>query len=191
MEYESFITPDYKRIIFNSERPNPTNLKGEIWYSDKTKAGWSNAKYLDDAINKGWAMFVTSSKTGTLYFTGGYNGNYGLFKSELDNDKYTAPEYLPDDINSLQGAHPFISPDESFLLFDAQPSGMGKTDLYVSFNQNGKWTEAVKFDESINATKTEGIPSLSPDGKYLFFHRESDIFWVDAKVIDKLNPAKN
>jgi Tol biopolymer transport system component len=37
-----------------------------------------------------------------------------------------------------------------------------------------------------------GLPLVSPDGKFLFFtageRGKSDIYWVDAKILDKLRP---
>jgi len=190
MEFEALITPKGKTVLFSSDRPKPAgiNTKGDIWYSEKNDSIWSEAKYFVPEINDGWAMFVSSTDKGTLYFTGSYNKKYGVFKSKLVNGKYTKPEYLPEEINYLRGAsHPYISPDESYIIFDAQPEGMAKTDLYISFSRkDGSWTKAVKMDETINATKTEGIPTVSPDGKYLFFHRDSDIYWVRTDFVEEL-----
>jgi hypothetical protein len=31
-------------------------------------------------------------------------------------------------------------------------------------------------------------PSVSPDGKHLFFARQGNIFWVDTKIIKDLKP---
>jgi len=186
-EYESFIAPDGKTIFYNSDRPKPkgVNTKGKIWFSKKTPQGWSEGEYLTETINKGWIMFVTVAANNNLYFTAGFNNKYGLYKSELKNGEYQEPEYL------MRGAHPFIAPDESYLIFDAQPEGMGKTQLYICFkDKNGDWTDAIKFDETINATNTENIPNVSPDGKYFFFHRNNDIYWVDAKIIENLRPEE-
>ena len=191
MEYESFISPDGKKIYYNSDRPKPTGVEtiGEIWYSEKTPTGWGEGKYLTETINKGWIMFVTVSKYNNLYFTGGFNRKYGVYKSELVNGEYQEPEFLPDEINYLRGAHPFISKDESYIIFDAQPDGMGKSQLFISFkDKNGNWLKAIKFDDTINATYTENIPSVSPDGKYFFFHRNNDIYWVDVAIIYDLKP---
>lgn len=188
-EYESFITPDGKRIFYNSDRAKPEGITavGEIWYSDKTSSGWSDGKYLSDKINKGWIMFVTASMNNNLYFTAGFNKKFGIYKSEIKNGEYQEPEYLPNEINYLRGAHPFIAPDESYLIFDAQPAGIGKSELFISFkDKNGSWTKAVKFDKSINLTYTENIPNVTPDGKYFFFHRNNDIYWVSANIIDEL-----
>ena len=46
----------------------------------------------------------------------------------------------------------------------------------------------------INTKAREQAPIVSPDGKYLFFtsdrfpQKSRDVFWVDAKIIDKLKP---
>jgi len=192
IEYESFISPDGYRIFYNSDRAKPVGVKtiGEIWYSEKTPSGWSEGKYLTEIINKGWIMFVTVSRYNNLYFTGGFNRVYGVYKSRLINGIYQEPEYLPDEINYLRGAHPFIAPDESYIIFDSQPDGMGKSQLFISFkDEKDRWTKAIKFDNIINSTYTENIPSVSPDGKYFFFHRKNDIYWVDAKIIKDIKPA--
>jgi hypothetical protein len=33
-----------------------------------------------------------------------------------------------------------------------------------------------------------GIAIVSPDGRYLFFTNEGDIYWVDAEIIQQLRP---
>lgn len=188
-EYETFISPDGKKIFYNSDRPKPNspNAIGEIWYSEKTPAGWSDGKYLTETINKGWIMFVTAAINNNLYFTAGYNRKFGIYKSEFKNGEYQEPEFLPNEINYLRGAHPFIAPDESYLIFDAQPEGMGKSKLYISFkDENGNWTKAIQFGDTINKTYTENIPNVSPDGQYFFFQRNNDIYWVSTKIIEEL-----
>ncbi len=48
--------------------------------------------------------------------------------------------------------------------------------------------------EPINSDNEENCPTLSPDGKYFLFNRrnvttvKSDIYWVDAKIIEDLKP---
>jgi hypothetical protein len=34
------------------------------------------------------------------------------------------------------------------------------------------------------------MPHVSFDGEYLFFSGGGDIYWVDAKIIDKLKPKE-
>jgi len=189
MEFEALFTPGGKKVYFSSDRSKPLGIttKGDIWFVEKKTMDWGDVKYMVQEINDGWVMFVSAAENGTLYFTGGYNKKYGVFKSQLVNGKYSEPEYFPEEINNIGGAsHPFITPDESYILFDGQPDGPAKTDIYVSFQKDGKWTSAVKLSKDINATKTEGIATVSPDGKFIFFHRNSDVFWVSSEVIEEL-----
>ncbi|HUU04349.1 MAG TPA: hypothetical protein VMZ49_00590 [Patescibacteria group bacterium] len=34
------------------------------------------------------------------------------------------------------------------------------------------------------------FPCIAPDGSYLFFSKNGDIWWVDTKVIEKLRPLE-
>jgi len=109
---------------------------------------------------------------------------------------------LPYNINSKDYEDgPYISPDESFLIFESQrPEGTeGNLSLFISFkNKEGHWGLPVNMGPKINSGKGERFAKLSPDGKYLFFgsfrnpspeKRGADIYWIDAKVIDELRNA--
>jgi len=91
---------------------------------------------------------------------------------------------------------PFIASDESFLIFcSMRPGGYGIFDLYISFQRmDGTCTKAKNMGPEINTSGEEARPSITPDGKYFFFTRGNvnpdwrDIFWVDARIIEKLKP---
>jgi len=51
----------------------------------------------------------------------------------------------------------------------ARPDGLGGTDLYISYQQNGHWTKAVNLGDKINSKGSEYSPIVSPDGKYFFW----------------------
>jgi Tol biopolymer transport system component len=196
-EFLPVVLPDGKSLIFYSERgkPDGTMHTGNLWISKKEKGGWTEAVFFDSPANFQFCMMVSAAKTGTIYYAGVINGKRGIFGSTLVNGRYSAPEYLPDEVNYLKPNHPFVSPDENYLIMDAQLSGMGKQELFISFKKDdGSWTKAVNMGQVINATKTEFGASISPDGKYLFFHRRvdgnGDIYWVSAKVIEELRPKE-
>ena len=90
-------------------------------------------------------------------------------------------------------AHPFIAPDESYLIWDSErPDGFGDSDLYISFKQSdGTWGKAINMGETINSDKWDAYATVTSDGKYLMFNRgiskgNIDIYWVDASIIDTL-----
>jgi 7,8-dihydropterin-6-yl-methyl-4-(beta-D-ribofuranosyl)aminobenzene 5'-phosphate synthase len=80
--------------------------------------------------------------------------------------------------------HPGIAPDEKFIVFD------DNNGLYVSFREgDGSWGQAVSLGEILGERITT-IPSVSPDGKYLFYASHDDLHWVSARILEKLRPPK-
>lgn len=164
----------YFAQMFNTPAP-------KIYYVNKTASGWSVPVKLTGPVNNTNVFYATFSQDNTMYFT---NVNeVAIYKSELVNGSYSTVERagLP------FGGHPSISPDENYIIFDYSD------DIYVAFKNNtGNWGTPVKFGPQINTTSDETCPSLSPDGKYLFFARyndtggKSNIYWVSTSVIDKL-----
>ena len=68
-----------------------------------------------------------------------------------------------------------------------RPDGYGKGDLYISFKDaNGQWTKSKTMGNTINTKGYEFCPFVTADGKYLFFSRDGDIYWVDAKIINQV-----
>jgi len=187
VEYEPHVTPDGSRVIFNSRRPHPETGGGDrqVWYSDRTETGWSEARLLNEEINSLSPMFVSSTAEGTLYFGALDGRRYGIFRARKRGNHYESPEYLPAEVNGIRGAsHPFIVPDETLLIFDAYTGNLGESALYLSVRrEDGAWGPAVRLGPEINATNTEIAPSISPDGKFLFFHRQGDIYWVSASIL--------
>ena len=140
------------------------------------------------------------TNSGTLYFLGhaeGYWNNFGIYRSELIDGEYAPPELLPASINipgDIRNWTPFIAPDESYLLFSSSRA-KDKTDtgdIYISFrNTDGSWADPVYLGDEVNSDRPERFPSVTPDGKYLFFSRfvsrgNEDVMWVSANVIDEL-----
>lgn len=102
-----------------------------------------------------------------------------------------------DEINSGTWlAHPFIAPDESYIMWDGRKDGgFGSSDIYISFRQqDGAWGRAMNLGDEVNTDAWEAEARVTPDGKFLFFNRNVgsdnyenvDIFWVDAQIIENL-----
>jgi hypothetical protein len=169
-------------------------------YKERTETGWSELKELKTPFNDLPIMRLSSSAKGTYYFDSYYKEkpDFPLRFSRLVNGEYESPRELDEAINSgiKNLNHPFIAPDESYLLWDAvREDGYGSSDIYISFkNQDGSWGNAINLGEKINTEAWEASAFVTPDGKYLFFSRNIgsenyenvDIFWVDAQIIEDL-----
>jgi Tol biopolymer transport system component len=163
---DPFISPDGQRLYFAAQFF--PDYDENIMFVDRTENGWSSARSVGEEINTlnlHWQMSV--NKNLDLYF-------------QVRNEKKT--------------------------------SG----DIYWAQFQNGHYQKPEKLDEEINTSAWEQFPCISPDGKYLFFtstgrdgrripdkpltyedfkkvHTSpknglSDIYWVDAKIVEDLKP---
>ena len=190
-EFEPVMSADGNKLYFYSDRKSNRDdrFTGDLWVTEKNQDGWSEPLYFSSPVNKKWCMSVCPTNSRTLYFSSNYDGLRGIFMSEYINGEYPEVKYLEEEINSTPYFHPYVAPDESYMIMDAQPSGRGKPELFISFrNEDNRWSIPINMGPEINATKTEFGASVSPDGKYLFFHRRvsgrGDIYWVDAHIIN-------
>lgn len=190
-DVEPHITPDGNRIYFSSERP-PSKSRSDLrlWYVDRTESGWSAAKMIEPPLSETSFMYPSVAANGNLYYTGNPGANGAIFVAKFSNGSYQKPERLSDSINVAgMPAHPFIAPDESYLIFDVAVSGYIR-DLLICFKKaDGTWTRAKNLGSPINTSAgSEMCPFVSRDGKYFFFSRGGTEYWVDASFIEKLRP---
>ena len=174
-------------------------------YKDRIGDGWSERKSLGPMFDrKDWGiMRLTASSKGTYVFDD-YKSNDVIRMSTRKDGKRQAPKKMSSVVNTGKWtAHPFIAPDESYLIWDSErEGGYGDSDLYISFRQkDGSWGVAINMGDKVNTDKWEAFASVTSDGKYMLFNRQIDdgsdndkmnidIYWVDAQVIEDLRPKE-
>ena len=178
-------SPDGNRLYFTSDRSSPwdSQAKNHLWYVDRSGDGWSEPEILGPPVFSpdSTQSQPSASKDGTLYF----RINDDLYYSKKNDGEFSKPISLGSAINSpYPEGKPYIAPDERCLLFiryDMPASIDGGRGLYISFRgEDGSWTPAK------NTNIDGSLPKLTPDGKYFFFSRGGDIYWVDAKILENL-----
>lgn len=203
-EVDASISPDGLALFFVSKRPllpNGQRAEGyQIWMLERKQGGWQDPRRLGPVINFGKRhLYPTVTNDGTLYFNAGERG-FGkgdFFRSNLLNGAYSAPENLGPSINTAYDeTDAFIAPDESFLIFTSveRPDGLGGGDLYISFRKSdGSWTLAQNMGAGLNTASSEFCPTLSADGKYLFFtsrrRGNDDIYWVSSRIVQEFRAS--
>ncbi len=186
---QPYISPDGKTMYLGKK------------YMERNGSGWSEIKDLSPIFKDMLVMRLTASSKGTYFFDEFKADMTGsIYYSRLINGKHEKPKLLSKKINKGASFHPFIAPDESYIIFDSKrKDGFGSSDLYISYRQkDGSWSEAINLGNKINTKAWEASASVTPDGKYLFFNRNMgsnsyeniDIFWVDAQFIETLRPKK-
>ncbi|MDF1698652.1 MAG: hypothetical protein P1U56_22560 [Saprospiraceae bacterium] len=182
---EPFISPDGKILHLGSK------------YRERTSDGWSEVKSLGPLFDReDWGIMRLSASAKGTYVFDDYKSNDVIRISTIKDGKRQAPQMMGPMINTGEWtAHPFIAPDDSYIIWDSErENGYGDSDLYISFKQkDGSWSNAINLGDKINTEVPEAYGSVSPDGKYFFFHRSyggdtGNIFWVDAQFIEALRP---
>lgn len=171
-------------------------------YRERTATGWSDEKSLGPLFDEFVIMRLTASAAGTYVFD--ERDEIGTIRySRMVDGERQAPKAYSDIINiGTFTGHPFIAPDESYIIWDSdRDGGYGDSDLYISFRQpDGAWGPAINMGEEINTEYEDAYGSVTSDGQFFFFHtvnlsedRSNDfanIFWVDAQVIENLRATE-
>jgi Tol biopolymer transport system component len=190
-------SPDGKQLFFTSDRPHPKSADMDIYYLEKKETRWSKPIYAGTEVNTihNEVHAVLSAKR-NLFFASNRPGGFGdkdLYRAEWIEGRFTHVTNLGPEVNSeYLDSDCFIAQDESYIVFDTiRPEDGGQPQIYVSFQTGDNiWTKAVSVGEVVNTIDGSSAPTLSPDGKYLFFKRrqgkDRGIHWISTEIIDNL-----
>jgi Tol biopolymer transport system component len=190
-DLEPAFTPDGQKLFFVSKRPiDSADIKPDwnIWFTSKSKSGWSEPQALKFPINgEGDEYYPSISANGNLYFTAKREDTFGaedIYMSRLVEGEYQQPENLGQGVNSkLYEFNAYVAPDEQYLIFSSfgRADGLGGGDLYITYRLNDTtWTPARNLGPEINSDKLDYCPLVSPDGKYLFFTSQQ----IDPAIVN-------
>ncbi len=196
-----FFSSGWDKLIFHSgrkEKRKDGSLNLDFWYVERENDGWSTAKLLDFPPNsKKWQLYGCQVANGNIYYTGKLeeqSKEFQLCVSTFNGETWSEAILMDEKFNcSAVNWTPYVSPDESYIIFSSDRKASGKgydaCDLYISYkDENNEWSEPIDMGENINTNEIERFPWVSPDGKYLFFVRGfGDVYWVTTKIIEKNN----
>lgn len=99
-------------------------------------------------------------------------GDQDLWISYRSNGVWTAPRNLTALNSPFHDHEPFVSYDGRMILFSSdRDGGYGAGDLYLSYRTTDGWSSPVNLGPAINTRDSEKMPSLSMDGRTLYFSR--------------------
>jgi Tol biopolymer transport system component len=147
---------------------------------------------LDSPINDDEVFYPNLTKNGDLFY---FNiSKFKTYYAPNKNGKF--PEVQEVEIEF--GVHAFISPTQDYIVVNArnkEDAQRNDSEIYVYFKkQDGTWSKPINLGNEVNSNFRETSPSITPDGKYLFFSRYNDegglpnFYWVSTEIIENLRP---
>ena len=190
---DPFLTKNGNKIYFISKRPTHATdkkLDFNIWYADNKNGEWTKPKPLPEPINSDEfdEYFFSISDKGNAFFssnrTGG-KGSFDIYTTKIIGDnEFSEPKNVGTPISTEKYEFdPYISPDETFIIFSINEKG--NSSIYYSYkNQNNNWTKPQNLGDKINITRQDFAPSLSVDGKFIFFSNNGKLKWVSSSILN-------
>lgn len=188
----------------------------DLYYSLRTKTGWSLPKNMGEFINtEAWESAPSlSPDKRELYFASSMAGGLGgsdIWVTRRGSDgSWTEPENLGPAVNTPGNeSSPFIHADNQTLYFTSNGHhGYGGDDLFLVRRQpDGSWGKPENLGFPINTIENEGSMIVSADGRTAFyasdradsrggldlytFELREDVrpvstLWVEGQVLDSL-----
>jgi hypothetical protein len=164
-------SPDGGIVMFNVSKDSSRGF--DIYAVYKNKNGWSDPVILNDEVNSAFSDFyATMARNRNIYFTRRTASN-DIYVSKYENGGYQKATPLPSPVNTGGiESNPYISPGEEYLIcFSDKKGGYGESDLYISFQKEGRWSIPQNLGPVINTTVAEFCPGIFNNGKYFYFSR--------------------
>jgi len=183
-EQNPVITADGKALYFTlANHPQNVNGKkdlGDIWISLWIGGAWTAPVHGGSVINDGSYNAVAgfSSDGNQLFLMNhfGKNGNaastQGVSISKRTDSGWSTPENIsvPYFLNRAPRLTGMINDEGNVFIFSADSyNTKGVEDIYVTLKKDDRWTEPINLGSTINSSSQELTPSMSPDGKTIFF----------------------
>jgi hypothetical protein len=182
------------RLMFVSRRPNDDcPMAGANIYEARLDPalGWLPPEILPctaaDDINSFADEFspslVEAEGRTILFFSSGRDGVQKIYTSERDANRTWGPAVPVNELNSgAQDARPNVSYDGLEIVFDSTRDG-GPPDIWTATRSklSKQWSEPRRLGLNVNSDFAESRPSLSRDGRRLYFGstrvgNQSDIY---------------
>jgi Putative Ig domain/Secretion system C-terminal sorting domain len=184
----SFAFNGNRVYMFATNAVNHVGL-ADLSYSEKQGTNWSDPISLGNPPNSEVYQYHPCIVGDTSIY---FSSNAGdIIRCQYDNGAYQDRFILPVPVNHI-GAQtwgdPYVSVDESYMLLKSiREEGYGQNDLYISYKKpDGTWTNPKNLGNIINTAGNETSGDITPDGLYMTYGRNNDLYWVSTSFIDSL-----
>lgn len=193
------------KIAYVKEQSGLASLQPKMGEPTKLSAT-VNSNYDDymPALDpKGSKLYFTSRRLGGIKKEEGTEkeGDEEIYFIEKSNGQWSAPQLLPEPINSEsnEGAACF-SADGQLMVYTAcgRDGGIGSCDLYISTLEGSDWKQPVNLGNVVNSSEWDSQPTISYDGSRIIFtstrpggYGSEDLYMIERNNFGEWGPAMN
>jgi ankyrin repeat protein len=169
--------------------PGEIYSRGGLLMMKRVNGRWTTpawAPFSGPDVNDDVPFFSADGKR--IYFIssrplpGGAAGGEGIWFADRTAAGWSEPRPLDAAVNAHNMHWEFSVDKQGNLYFGGQAAdsrGMG--DIYLARFADGKYERPVNLGEPINSAASETTPFIAPDGSYLLFSRQYDL-WVSFRA---------
>lgn len=172
------VTPDNNLLYYSNNGHHIKEYDADVYsgrYSEKKKGVWQPSlqipisSYDDENV-----VGITPDGNKILVYANGDYATHDIKMYIRKGAKFTKAQAsdLPADMNTddIEMGACFSNDGNTIYYASNRPGGRGGLDLYVSHRgPDGKWGPSENMGTDINTEYDENYPTLSPDGKTLYF----------------------
>lgn len=178
-KYQTLMISSSREGGMGSQEINTGTNHSDIYETKIDKNGkWSTPTMVTGVstpVNEGRAW--TSKKGDMVFFTRcpeekDKENKCGLYMAKKQGSTWGIAELLPFSVDTVNFGDPTLSSDGKTLYFSSSMSGgYGKTDIwYCSYDaKSNAWGQPKNAGPNVNSEGTERYPTVSDDGKKLYF----------------------
>ena len=159
------------KLYFSSGRIGENN--NDIFSADRVENGFSYPIRLNDTINSHWEgdIFISPKEDYMIFRSFGRDAGSGLYITFNSNGQWSLPKRMGEDIN-VTGREfcPIISPDGKYFFFTSNKS--------IKSNDDAEKLTYKKIKDDF--IQSNNYPQRG----------RTDIYWVDAKIVDNYRKNK-
>ncbi|MDX2191160.1 MAG: PKD domain-containing protein [Bacteroidota bacterium] len=152
-------------VVYTSE--DTDEPLSDIYFSAFENEIWKKPvpfnKLINSELSEG-PLSITKDNS-KLFFTRndvkGEKTKLSIYSTSSTKNGWSFPELHPINGDNYSCGHPAIAPSGNFMIFSSNmKGGFGGTDLYITYNKEGKWTKPKNLGKNINTPKNEITPFI-------------------------------
>lgn len=184
----AFSSDGNKIYMFATQTVNAQGI-ADLSYSEFGLTGWSQPQSLGNPPNEENYQYHPCIVEDTSVYFSSADGE--ICRSQYNAGGYQSRIILPRPINFLSAptwGDPYVTADESIMILKSiRPEGFGQNDLYISYRKSNRgWTNPKNLGNTINTAGDETAGDITPDGLYMTYGSNKDLYWVSTSFIDSL-----